>query len=74
MATDFFADRGTIFINSREVAHAKSLKLTIDESVTVVDTMTKNKRSAGYKKGNRKVSLSTRSARLIAKLSSAISW
>ena len=54
--TTFFADRGTLFANSKELAFVKSVKLTIDESITRVDTMSRDYRSAGYKKGNRKVS------------------
>ena len=56
MATTFFADRGTLLVNGVAVAHVKSLKYTIDEAIQRVDTMTVNKRSAGWKKGNRKVS------------------
>ena len=56
MATTYFADRGTLQINSIVVAHIKSLKVTIDDSVSRVDTMTSNRRSSGWKKGNRKVS------------------
>lgn len=56
--TNFYADRGTLFINSKQVADIKDLKLTIDESISRVDNMSANKRSSGYRKGNRKVSLS----------------
>lgn len=55
MATQFFADRGFLIVNGVQVAHVKSLKYTIDESISRVDTMTANKRSAGWKKGNKKV-------------------
>ena len=51
----FYADRGFVTFNGREVANLKSVKWTIDDSVTRVDTMTRNRRSSGWKKGNRKV-------------------
>jgi hypothetical protein len=56
MATNYYADRGTLVINGVEVANVKTLKFTIEESISRVDTMTKNHRTSGYKKGNRKVS------------------
>lgn len=56
MAVTFYADRGFLVVNGKPTANIKSIELTIDEAVTVVDTMTANKRSAGFKKGNRKVS------------------
>lgn len=55
MSTTFFADRGHIIINGVEIANVKSAKLTIDESVSVVSTMTSTKRDAGYKQANKKV-------------------
>jgi hypothetical protein len=54
--TQFYADRAYLFFNGIEVANLKSLKVTIDDSVTRVDTMSRDRRSAGWKKGNRKVS------------------
>ena len=56
MATKKYADRGFLYVNGILTANIKSIKVTIDESVTVVDTMTANKRSSGFKQGNRKVS------------------
>lgn len=56
MSTTFFADRGFVTINGVEAVHVKSVRWTIDDAISRVDTMTRNKRSAGYKKGNRKVS------------------
>ncbi len=56
MALNFFADRAYLTFNGIEVANLKSLKLTIDDAVTRVDTMSRDHRSAGWKKGNRKVS------------------
>lgn len=52
---NFYADRGYAFINGIEAPNVKSIKWTVEESVTRVDTMTRNKRSSGWKKGNRKV-------------------
>ena len=54
--TNYYADRGTLLINGIAALHVKSLKFTIDEAITVVNTMTANKRSSGYKQGNRKIS------------------
>ena len=56
MATNYYADRGSLIINGIEVANVKSLKVTIEESISRVDVMSKNHRTSGYKKGNRKVS------------------
>jgi hypothetical protein len=56
MATKFYADRGFVTINGVELGNLKSVKWMIDEAVTAVETMTRNKRAAGYKQGNRKVS------------------
>ena len=56
MATTYYADRGSLIINGIEVANVKSVKFTIEESISRVDVMTKNHRTSGYKKGNRKVS------------------
>ena len=55
MGTTYYADRGTLLINGVAALHVKSLKFTIDEAITVVNTMSANKRSAGYKQGNRKI-------------------
>lgn len=55
MSTNFYADRATAFFNGTAVANLKSLKITIDEAVSVVETMTKDKISSGYKSGNKKV-------------------
>lgn len=53
--TTYFADRGYLTINGVEVANIKSIRFTKDEAVTVVSTMARNKRDAGYKQGNLKV-------------------
>lgn len=55
MATQFYADRGFVTINGVEKANIKSVKWTVDEAVTRVDTMTRNHTSSGWKKGNRKI-------------------
>jgi hypothetical protein len=52
-----YADRAFIQVNGNEVADCVSASCSADESVSPVDTMTRNYRSAGYKKGNKKVSL-----------------
>lgn len=56
MATNYFADRAFIAVNGKELVHLKSAKWTVDEGISRVETMTRNKRTAGYKKGNKKVS------------------
>jgi len=55
MATNFYADRGFLTINGVQKQNIKSIKWTVDESLTRVETMTANRRTAGYKKGNRKI-------------------
>lgn len=52
----YFSDRGYIFINGVELGFVKDISWSIDESVAVVSTMARNKRDAGYKQGNKKVS------------------
>lgn len=56
--TKLFADRGFVTINGFEAVHLKSAELDIDEALARVSTMTRNRRDAGYKYGNRKVSIS----------------
>jgi hypothetical protein len=56
--TKLFADRAFITVNGFELVHCKSADLEQDEALAVVDTMTRNHRSAGYKQGNKKISLS----------------
>jgi hypothetical protein len=55
---DFFADRAFITVNGFELVHLKSARVQIDENLRRVDTMTRNYRSAGYKRGNKHVRLS----------------
>lgn len=55
MSTTYFADRAFIAINGKQLVHLKTAKWTIDEGIQRVETMTANKRTAGYKKGNKKV-------------------
>lgn len=52
---NFFADRAYATMNGREVALLKSIKWTVDDAVTRVDSMSRDRRSAGWKRGNRKV-------------------
>jgi hypothetical protein len=56
MAAKYYADRGFITINGVQKVNLKSVSWTVDESLTRVETMTANRTSAGYKKGNRKIS------------------
>jgi hypothetical protein len=55
MATTFYSDRAFVTINGTEKANLKSVKWTIDDAVTRVDTMSRDHRSVGWKKGNRKI-------------------
>lgn len=52
-----YADRMFFEVNGNEAADVVSGEINSDESLQVVDTMTRNYRSAGYKKGNKKVTL-----------------
>lgn len=52
-----YADRAFVEVNGNEVADLVSADCNADQALSVVDTMSKNYRSAGYKKGNLKVSL-----------------
>lgn len=52
---NFFADRGTVLLNSKELAFCKSVKVTIDESISQVDHMSSDYIGSGYKRGNKKV-------------------
>lgn len=51
-----FSDRGFITINGVEAMHVKNISVSKDEGLQVVNTMTRNRRSAGFKKGNLSVS------------------
>jgi hypothetical protein len=52
-----YADRMFIEVNGNQVADCMSAEINADESLSTVDTMTSNYRSAGYKKGNKKVTI-----------------
>lgn len=54
MATQFYADRAFVTINGVQKLNLKSVKWTVDEAVTRVETMTADRTTAGFKKGNRK--------------------
>jgi hypothetical protein len=54
MATTFYADRGFVTINGVQKVNLKSCKWTVDEAVSRVETMTADRTTAGFKKGNRK--------------------
>ena len=51
-----YADRGQLLINGKQAMDLVSIDLNIDEAITVKETMTANKISLGYAKGNKKVS------------------
>jgi len=52
---NYYADRGFLFVNGTEKANLKDIKWNVDESLQRVDTMSRDRRSSGWKKGNRKV-------------------
>lgn len=55
--TDKFADRAFVTINGYEWQFLKTAKASIDDAVTLVDTMSRDYRSAGTKNGNKKYDL-----------------
>ena len=52
--TTFYSDRAFITINSVKKLNLKSCKWTVDEAVSRVETMTEDRTTAGFKRGNRK--------------------
>lgn len=56
--TQLFADRMFFEINGFEAVHCKSGRVSTNENLTRVDTMNRKRRSAGYKRGNKHISLS----------------
>lgn len=53
----FYADRIIVAINGVEQLDVESMDFNINENLTRVDTMTRNRRSAGYRKGNAAIQL-----------------
>lgn len=53
-----FADRAFVAINGFEALYVKSADLESSESLQRVETMTRNRRTAGYRYGNKSVQLS----------------
>lgn len=56
--TQLFADRGFITINGFEAMHVKSIRVSRNQNLQRVETMTRNRRTAGYKRGNLQVQVS----------------
>jgi len=54
---NIFADRMFIELNGIEVAEVETADYTINENLTRVETMTRNRRSAGFRKGNKSIQL-----------------
>lgn len=52
-----FADRAFVAINGFEVLEVENVDWTFNPNLTRVETMTRNRRSAGFRKGNKAVSL-----------------
>ena len=54
---NFYADRYFLESGGVEIADIESLDYTVNENLTRVDTMTRNRKSAGFRKGNKQISL-----------------
>ena len=52
-----FADRSFIAINGFELLEVENVDYTFNPNLTRVETMTRDRRSAGFRKGNKAVSL-----------------
>lgn len=52
-----FADRGFVTVNGVEVLHLKSANISTNENLTRADHMTRNRRSSGYKYGNKHIQI-----------------
>lgn len=52
-----FADRIFVAINGFELVDLENVDWTFNPNLTRVETMTRNRRSAGFRKGNKAVSL-----------------
>lgn len=52
-----FADRAFLAINGFEILELENLDWTFNPNLTRVETMTRTRRSAGFRKGNKAVSL-----------------
>lgn len=55
---NLFADRGFATINGYEAEHLKSMSMTVNENLSRADHMTRNRRSSGFKRGNKHISIS----------------
>jgi hypothetical protein len=55
--TKLFADRAFLTINGFEALHVKSSNLQCSENMARVSTMTRNRRDAGFKFGNRSIQI-----------------
>lgn len=53
-----FADRGFISINGTEVLDVENIQLRQNDGTKAVPTMTRNRRTKGFVKGNREITLS----------------
>lgn len=58
MATKLFASRAFLLINGFESLHLRTANLKCSESLARVETMTRDRSSAGYKYGNRSIQIS----------------
>ena len=57
MATKLFASRGFLTINGFESLHLKTSNLKITEGLSRVETMTRDRSSAGFKYANRSIQI-----------------
>lgn len=58
MSTKLFADRMFVAINGFEVLHATSGSVKRNQNLQRVETMTRNLRTAGYRRGNLAIQIS----------------
>lgn len=56
MSTKFYADRGALYIEGKFLTDVVSIDCSVDEAISVKETMTADKISLGFAKGNKKVS------------------
>lgn len=52
-----FADRIFVAMNGFELAEVENLDYTVSDNLTRVETMTRSRRSAGFRKGNKAINL-----------------
>lgn len=67
-----FCDRAFLECNGEEIADVETVDYSVKENLTRVETMTRNRRSAGFRKGNMGISLTCGLAIEIDKVALAV--